>query len=321
MVAGGHHLQRPPGTGDPREALSAARPRQQPEVDLGQPAAGARDGDPVVGAQRHLEPAPERGPVDRGHDRLRRALHHLLHLEQAGPPRPATELRDVGAGDERATTADEHDGRGRRIGDGGLEPFEQAVAHVEAQRVDRRRIEGDDGDIAVESEVGDLVDSGHERSRLIGAELIRRQLLRPGRQSNRPTVAEPGGRLRGATPGGPPPRRRPHAQRHLRRPDHRHRRKRVPQRSRRPELRLRLPRRRAGTAHRWRALNLVGVFPQAIWPTRTIFTIAATSSDSYSDLWINPQGQIWLIGARSPAVTNLTTVSLDNLSFRPNASP
>jgi hypothetical protein len=77
----------------------------------------------------------------------------------------------------------------------------------------------------------------------------------------------------------------------------------------------------AGTAHRWRELNLVGVFPQAIWPTRTIFTIAATSSGTYSDLWINPQGQIWLIGARSPAVANLTTVSLDNISFRPNASP
>ena len=170
MVAGRHHLQRPPGTGDPGEALSAARPRQQPQVDLGQPAAGARDGDPVVGAQGHLEATSEGGPVDGGDDRLRRALHHRLHLEEAGPPRAATKLRDVGPGDEGATTADEHDGCGRRIGDGGLEPFEQAVAHVEAQGVDRRRIEGDNGDITVESEVGDLVDSRHERSRLIGGQ-------------------------------------------------------------------------------------------------------------------------------------------------------
>src|SRR5205823_7306557 len=67
--------------------------------------------------ERHFKTAAERGAVDRGHDRLRRILHDGQHLMQTGRLRRLAEFGDVGAGDEGAPRASQHDGFYFRIGD------------------------------------------------------------------------------------------------------------------------------------------------------------------------------------------------------------
>ena len=68
--------------------------------------------DPVVSTQRHLEPATERRAMDGGDHRDRAVLHDLLQVGEAdGGRRVPAELADVGAGDEGAPGADQHDRR------------------------------------------------------------------------------------------------------------------------------------------------------------------------------------------------------------------
>src|SRR5574337_2059583 len=56
---------------EPRQALRAASAGNEAELDLRQAALRRRDSDAVVRGQRDLEPAAERGPVQRRDDRLR----------------------------------------------------------------------------------------------------------------------------------------------------------------------------------------------------------------------------------------------------------
>ena len=82
-IARGDHLERRPHADQARQPLRATRAGQEPELDLGQPALRRRHGHPVVAGQRDLEPAAERGAVDRGHDRLLALLDRLI---TAGSP-------------------------------------------------------------------------------------------------------------------------------------------------------------------------------------------------------------------------------------------
>jgi hypothetical protein len=107
VAAAGHHLQRLLGADDARQALRAAGAGQQAEVHFGQAALGRRHGHAVVAAQRHLEAAAERGAVDRGDDGLVRSRSSCTSASRA--PRRLAELGDVGAGDEGAAVADQHD--------------------------------------------------------------------------------------------------------------------------------------------------------------------------------------------------------------------
>ena len=107
-------------------------PGSRPRFTSGRPQLRARHGDAVVRAQRDFQAAAQRRAVDRGDDRLGRVLHLVLHVEQAGALHRAAELGDVGAGDEGAALADQHDGLDGRIGDGLLEALDQPVAHVGA---------------------------------------------------------------------------------------------------------------------------------------------------------------------------------------------
>lgn len=60
---------------------------------------------------------------------------------------------------------------------------------------------------------------------------------------------------------------------------------------------------------------LLGTLPVVARPTRTVYTIEHTFSGTYADLAINPQGQIFVIPPRPPAVTDLSFVSLEGINY------
>ena len=158
--AGGHHLQRLLRSNQPRQPLRAAGARQQAEIDFRQSAAGGRHGHAIITAQRGLQPAAEGGAVDSGDGRLRRALE-VAHGVDRPLLAPRSQATDVGAGDEGAPLADQHDRLGPGVGHGRLHPQRDAFQNASRQRVHRRRIEGDDADVAFECVVGHGVDGGH----------------------------------------------------------------------------------------------------------------------------------------------------------------
>ncbi len=161
VLAAGDHFQRLLYADDARQALGAARPRQQAERHFRQAASRRRHGHAVVAGQSCLEAAAERGAMNGGDHRLGRILHGVLHVEQARAPLRAAEFGDVGAGDERATRADQHHGLGAGVRHAAFHAAGQAIAHRGRKSVHRRGVEGDDADIALQSVVGDGVDGAH----------------------------------------------------------------------------------------------------------------------------------------------------------------
>ena len=144
-----------------RQALRAAGAGNEPELDLRQADLGRGNGDAVMADQRDLEAAAQRRAVDRGDDRLGAILDRGLRVGQARAGERLAELGDVGAGDEGAPGADQHDRLDRGIGRRLPHAVAQPVAHLRRQRVDGRRIDGQDGDVALHAEVGDGIDGGH----------------------------------------------------------------------------------------------------------------------------------------------------------------
>ncbi len=144
-------LQRRLRADQARQALRAAGAGDEAELDLGQAELGRGNGDAVVADQRDLEAAAERCAVDRGDDRLRAVLDRGLRVRQARARERLAEFGDVGAGDEGAPGADQHDrldgGIGRRL----RMPSRKPVAHLRRQRVHRRRIDRQDGDVALDA--------------------------------------------------------------------------------------------------------------------------------------------------------------------------
>ena len=111
--------------------------------------------------QRDLEIPPERGSVQRGDDRFRRVLDQIEHGGNMGRRRRLAEFGDVGAGDEGAPRTDDDDRLDRAVRHGGLDAALQAVANRLRQRVDRRRVDRDGRDVAVDRQFGDGIDRGH----------------------------------------------------------------------------------------------------------------------------------------------------------------
>ena len=148
-----------------RAAVAACRRRPAgcPSFTSGRPKRARLRADAVVAGERDLEAAAERGAVDRGHDRLRRALDHVEHRVQAGLHRRLAELGDVGAGDERAPGADDDDRLDGALRDRLRDPVVQALAYVLAQRVDRRVVDGEHGHAAAGAQVYGLGDLRHVR--------------------------------------------------------------------------------------------------------------------------------------------------------------
>ena len=62
--------------------------------------------------------------------------------------------------------------------------------------------------------------------------------------------------------------------------------------------------------------NLIGTLPAAASPSRTVYTVTHTLSGTYTDIAITPQGQIFAIASRSPAVTDWGFVSLEGITYR-----
>ena len=60
---------------------------------------------------------------------------------------------------------------------------------------------------------------------------------------------------------------------------------------------------------------LLGTLPIVARPTRTVYTIEHTFSGTYADVAINPLGQIFVIPPRPAAVTDLSFVSLEGITF------
>ena len=119
--AGEEHLERDSPRDQAREALGAARAREQSELDLGDAEPGGVGRGAEVAREGQLEPAAERGAVDGGHRRFGVPLEPVEDIgegahepgEPGGTVEPG-ELVDVGAGAERAPLAG-HDERPHRV--------------------------------------------------------------------------------------------------------------------------------------------------------------------------------------------------------------
>jgi signal transduction histidine kinase/CheY-like chemotaxis protein len=160
-VAAHDHLERVLHSHQARQALGAAGPREEAELHLRLAQARRADAHAPVTGHGHLEAPAERGAVDGGHHRLPAPLDQLQDLVQARLPGRRAELRDVGAGDERAPGAgDEHGGR-LGVGGGLAQPVAQALTHVLAERVDGRVVDGQDGQATAAVEAHGLGDGWH----------------------------------------------------------------------------------------------------------------------------------------------------------------
>jgi hypothetical protein len=62
--------------------------------------------------------------------------------------------------------------------------------------------------------------------------------------------------------------------------------------------------------------DLIGTLPRAARPGRTVYAIVHTFNGTYADLAIQPSGDIDLINARAPLVSDYTFVSLESVSYR-----
>jgi hypothetical protein len=156
-----HHRQRLLDPDHPRKPLGAPGARQQSELHLRESEARVLDGDAIVTRQRDLETAAERRSVDGRDDGLRAVLDELQHHVQARRRRRLAELRDVGAGDERAARAGDDDRAHRLIGDGLLESLVEAVPDVLAQRVDGGVVDGEHGHATAAVEIDGLGNGCH----------------------------------------------------------------------------------------------------------------------------------------------------------------
>jgi len=62
--------------------------------------------------------------------------------------------------------------------------------------------------------------------------------------------------------------------------------------------------------------NLVGTLTIVARPHRTVYTIVHTLAGTYADLAIQPNGQIWALTPRPPAVTDLHFLSLEGITYQ-----
>jgi hypothetical protein len=62
--------------------------------------------------------------------------------------------------------------------------------------------------------------------------------------------------------------------------------------------------------------NLIGTLPIVARPNRTVYTIVHTLAGTYADLAIEPNGQIWALTPRPPAVTDLRFLSLEGITYQ-----
>ena len=147
-IAAQHERERRRRADEPRQALGAARSRQQAEPDLRQAERGLRRGDAVMAGERQLETAAERCAMDRRDDGLGARLDPLEHVVQQRRARLVVEFADVGAGDEMPAHCADEDGAYLGVAIGRDCGLEKRRAHRMRQRIHRGMIDRDQRDIA-----------------------------------------------------------------------------------------------------------------------------------------------------------------------------
>ncbi len=164
LGAAGDHFSGLNRANDARQALGAAGAGQQAQLDFGQAEFRLGIADAVVCAQRNLQAAAECSAVDGSDYRHRCAFHGVLHGRQGGTARRLAEFADIGAGNEGAAGAHQHSRSDGAVSSHGGKRAGQPVAHIGRQGVHRRRIDGDDGNIAIARKIDDVVDCSHDFS-------------------------------------------------------------------------------------------------------------------------------------------------------------
>ena len=121
-------------------------PGSRPRWTSGRPTRVLASDDAIVRAQRRLQAAAQRRAVQGGDDDLGAVLHGGDDVVQAGALGRLAELADVGAGDEGAAAADQHDGVDVGVLAEGFDAVLDAVAHAGGERIHRRVVDGQDCD-------------------------------------------------------------------------------------------------------------------------------------------------------------------------------
>ncbi|MNT11085.1 hypothetical protein D3C72_1459470 [compost metagenome] len=164
MAAAEHQFERGLHADEARRALRAARAGQQAQRHFGQAQLGGGRGEAVVRRQGNLQPAAERGAMDGSDHRLGAVLDLQADLGQRGLLRRLAELADVRAGDEVAARADDQHALGAAVGLGRIDGGGQAAAHVHAQGVDGRVVDGHHAHVALTLEGDGTVGRGRAGS-------------------------------------------------------------------------------------------------------------------------------------------------------------
>ena len=150
------HRQRRLDADQPRQALGAFGAGDDAEVHLRLSQLRVWHGHAVVPGHGHLEAAAERRAVHRHHDGLGTVLdagQEPVHVRRArlGAPYDILEALDVGAGDEGAAGASQHDPCDGRVGGRLRQRGWQRLDDLGTEGVDRRVVDSDDGHTAVEA--------------------------------------------------------------------------------------------------------------------------------------------------------------------------
>ena len=127
------------------KALRAARSRNQPELDLGEPKTRAWIGNAGMAGKGNLATAAERGAMNRRNDRLGAGLDGVDHVGQVRFARRLAEFADVGTGHEGAAGAGDHDGFDLRIPVDLLDRHQQTRSDRLRRGIDRRVVDLDQG--------------------------------------------------------------------------------------------------------------------------------------------------------------------------------
>ncbi len=147
--AGSAHFERLLHASHARQPLRATRSGQQAKLHLGHAELRVLDRDPIMAAERHLEPAAQRGAMDRCNHRLRTILDRVDHRRQPGHDRRLAELGNVGAGEKGLAFAPDDDSLDRLVAFGLFDRRDQSLPNRRAKRIHRRVVRRDDQDVAM----------------------------------------------------------------------------------------------------------------------------------------------------------------------------
>jgi len=116
-----------------------------------------------MAGERYLKAGGERSAaIDGGNDRLGAALDQVEHLVEPRLLRRLGKLGGVRASNERLTRTREDDGADRDVAQRRHDPVLQPLAHLVVEGVDRRVVDGQDGDTAAAVEVSKCGDGCHD---------------------------------------------------------------------------------------------------------------------------------------------------------------